>query len=141
VSAAGKIIAVIDDDESMLEAVDRLLSSYGFRTELYESGEAFIAAAMDSSATCLVCDIQLGDMTGVDLGRELSARALTFPVIYMSGSDDPAFRKEASALGGVAYLHKPFTAAQLEAAIADVLGQDEISLRGCCPLADRQADS
>jgi CheY-like chemotaxis protein len=57
----------------------------------------------------------------------------------MSGSDDPAFRREAAALGGVAYLHKPFTAAQLEAAIADVFGQDEVALSGCSLLPDRQA--
>ena len=121
-SAAKKIIAVIDDDEIMLEAIEALLNALGYQTELYESAEAFIEAAMRSKAACLVVDIQLGDITGVELGRQLSAMGFTFPVIFMTGSDDTLVRKQAMELGCIAYLQKPFPANELEVAITEAIG-------------------
>lgn len=121
-STARKVIAVIDDDEIMLEALERLLSSLGYQTELYESAEAFIEAAMRSKAACLIVDIQLGDITGVELGRQLSAMGFAFPVIFMTGSDDTLVRKKAMQLGCIAYLQKPFPASELEVAISEAIG-------------------
>ena len=121
-STARKVIAVIDDDEIMLEALERLLSSFGYQTELYESAEAFIVAATKSEAACLIVDIMLGDITGVELGRQLSAMGFTFPVIFMTGSDDALVRKQAMELGCIAYLRKPFPANELEVAITEAIG-------------------
>jgi FixJ family two-component response regulator len=122
VATIGKVIAVIDDDEALLEALGRLLSSLGFQTELYGSAEAFIAAATRSEAACLIVDIQLGDITGVELGRHLSAIGFTFPIIFMTGSDDRMARNQAIEFGCVAYLKKPFPVEQLEAAITEAIG-------------------
>ena len=121
-AAAGKVVAIIDDDEVMREALRQLLRVLGFQTELYGSAEAFIVAAMKSEAACLLVDIQLGDITGVELARHLSGVGLTFPIIFMTGSDDWMVRKQAMELGCVAYLKKPFPAEELKAAIAEAIG-------------------
>lgn len=121
-SAPKKIIAVIDDDKIMLEAIEALLYALGYQTELYESAEAFIDAAMKSKAACLVLDINLGDISGIELGRQLSAMGFAFPIIFMTGSDDHFFRKQATELGCVAFLRKHFPADEFAKAIADAIG-------------------
>jgi len=72
----------------MREGMAALVASLGYRAEVYSSGEEFIDAAMKSEAGCLLVDIELGDITGVELVRHLSAMGLTFPVIFMTGSRD-----------------------------------------------------
>ena len=74
-AAVGEVIAVIDDEEFMLEAMDRLLCALGFKTELYGSAEAFVAAAIDSQAACLLSDIHLGDST-LRLGAQPGGRSI-----------------------------------------------------------------
>jgi CheY-like chemotaxis protein len=68
------VIAVIDDNPEILEALDLMLSSCGYRPELFASAEEFLNVAATSDAACLVVDIQLGDISGVELGRELFAK-------------------------------------------------------------------
>ncbi|HZC56417.1 MAG TPA: response regulator [Xanthobacteraceae bacterium] len=120
-STAKKVIAVVDDDEFMLEALEQFLSALSYQTELYKSAEAFIVAATKSEAACLVVDIQLGDISGIELGRQLSAMGFTFPIILMTGSDDYLFRKQAMELGCIAFLKKPFPVDEIAKAIADAI--------------------
>jgi FixJ family two-component response regulator len=115
------IIAVIDDDPSIRDALENMLSAFGYCTELYSSAEEFIHAAITTEALCLVVDIQLGDISGVELARHLSAIGLTFPIIFITGSRDETTRRQALDSGGVAYLHKPFSAEQLITAITSAL--------------------
>jgi FixJ family two-component response regulator len=129
--AAGKVIAVVDDDEVVREALAQLLVSFGLEAELYGSAEAFIEAAMKSQAACLVVDIQLGDITGIELGHHLSAMGLTFPIVFMTASDDQSHRRQAMELGCIAFLQKPIPTKQLEAALAEAVGCFSNRL-GCC---------
>jgi FixJ family two-component response regulator len=99
------------------------LSSLGYGTELFASGGAFFAAAMTSEATCLVVDIQLGDISGIELGRQLAATGFKVPIIFMTAFDDEKIRAQATALGCVAYLRKPFPADLLVEAIVKAVGQ------------------
>jgi FixJ family two-component response regulator len=122
VSAAKKVIAVIDDDEVLLEALERLLGSHGYKTEPYGSAEAFIDAAMRSEATCLIVDVHLDDISGIELGRQLLAMGLAFPIIFMTGSDDRWVRIQAMEFGCIAYLQKPFPANEVIAAITKAIG-------------------
>ena len=122
VSICQKVVAIIDDDDGMRDGLANLLAAAGYLTEAYGSGEAFIGAAMKSEAGCLVVDIHLGDITGVELGRHLLAMGLTFPFIFMTGSDDPTIRKQAMEFGCVAYLQKPFPPNQLVKAITEAIG-------------------
>ena len=106
-------VVVVDDDPVMRQALDGLLSVLGYRTELYASAAEFLAAAATTEAACLMLDIQLGAMSGIDLARKLAASGLNFPILFMTGSDDEQFRRDAIDLGCVAYLLKPFRTDQL----------------------------
>jgi FixJ family two-component response regulator len=116
------IIAVIDDDLGMRDALESMLAGFGYCTELYASAEEFIRAAITTEASCLVVDVQLGDISGVELSRHLASIGLNFPVIFITGSLDETLRRQAIDLGGIAYLHKPFPADQLIDAITKAIG-------------------
>jgi FixJ family two-component response regulator len=117
------VIAVVDNDPGMRKAMGNLLSALGYGTELFGSGGAFLDAATKSDAICLVVDIQLGDISGIQLGRHLAASGLKFPIIFMSALDDATILNQATALGCVAYLRKPFSAALLVDAIVKATGR------------------
>lgn len=111
------VIAVIDDDPITRTATEYLLSAYGYRTELFDSAEAFINAAGSSEAGCLLIDIYLKDITGIELARQLKANGLTWPIIFITGCTEAATRRQAMELGCVAYLVKPIPASRLIEAV------------------------
>ena len=116
-----KIIVVVDDDPGMRDAMESLLSTLGYRAQLYASGAEFLADVNTIEAVCLILDIQLGDITGIELARHLVSSGYTFPTIFMSGSNDESFRQDSFALGGVDFLPKPFRAQQLMSAISKAI--------------------
>ena len=95
-----KIIAVVDDDPEMRAAMASLLSAYGYGAETFDSAETFLTCASTSRATCLVVDIQLGDISGVELAHQLAADGFTYPIIFMAALDDEVIRNQAVAAGG-----------------------------------------
>ncbi|MGB9368379.1 MAG: response regulator [Xanthobacteraceae bacterium] len=101
-------IAVIDDSEIMRDAMVHLLCSASYSVESYASATEFLTAVDLSQASCLVVDVELGDITGIELVRELLDLGYSFPVIFMTGSPDEAFRLAGGALGCAAFLAKPF---------------------------------
>ena len=101
----------------MLKGVARLLKAHGFDTEAYTSAEAFLGGAEETMADCLLLDINLGGISGLELQRQLAAAGHKLPIIFMTAVESEIDRKEASEAGCVAYLRKPFPAAQLIAAI------------------------
>jgi len=115
------VIAIIDDDPDILDALELTLSSCGYRPALFASAEEFLGAAATSQAACLVVDIQLGGISGVELGRKLSANGFTFPIIFMTGSRDEQHRRQAMDFGCVAFLLKPFPADRLIEAITSAI--------------------
>lgn len=110
-------IAVIDDSEIMRDAMVHLLCSAGYGVEQYASAEEFLAAADISQADCLVVDVELGDILGTEMVRELWLRGYSVPVIFMTGSPNEVFRRDARALGCSAFLGKPFPAEEMLQAI------------------------
>jgi FixJ family two-component response regulator len=119
---APKVIAIIDDDPSMLDAMGNLLSLMGYQTERYASAEEFVDTAMKSKAAGLIVDMQLGGMSGLELGYQLSAMGLTLPIIFVTGSEDKKLHADALEFGCVAYLRKPVRTDVLAKAIADAVG-------------------
>jgi FixJ family two-component response regulator len=117
-----KIVAVIDDDPEMRAALVMLLRSHGYSVETFDSAETFLTFASKCRATCLLVDIQLGDITGVELARQLTAEGFKFPVIFMTGHGDVAVERKAAAAGGIAFLRKPFPATTLMDAIKKAAG-------------------
>lgn len=115
------VIAIIDDDPFFGEALQELTSALGYQTELYDSAEEFIEAANFSQAGCLLVDIQLGDISGIELVRRLASIGFRRPIIFMTGSQEAVLRNQAIQFGCVAYLLKPFAASVLNAAIVKAL--------------------
>jgi FixJ family two-component response regulator len=113
-------ITVIEDDPNMLRAIERLLRVKGFEVETFASAEAFLAGT--GVATCLVLDIHLGGMSGIELRRRLQADGSSSSVIFITSSDDENIHKQAVAAGCVACLRKPFLASTLIGAIDKATG-------------------
>ena len=116
--AAGSVpltstVYVIDDDRSIRRSIERLLVSNGLRVRAMESVEAFLSDATGIAAGCLIVDVQLPGMSGLDLQKLLASAGSTIPTISMSGSTDPRLRHEAMHLGARAFLRKPFDAEDL----------------------------
>ena len=118
----GKTIAVVDDDLSLAEALQSLLTAFGFDVELYHSAQKFLSALSASHAVALLLDVQLGDESGIELSRRLLADGLKIPTVFLTGSKDPSLRRQAVELGCVAFLEKPFATRQLIEAVATASG-------------------
>jgi FixJ family two-component response regulator len=112
-----KTIAVVDDDPEMRCAMRNLLSALGYVCKTYDTAKTFLNCASTCEAICLVLDIQLGDISGIELAYRLAADGFRFPIIFMTGLDDATIRKQAVAAGGIAFLRKPFSAETLADAI------------------------
>lgn len=110
-------MAVVDDDSSMRRSVERLLIANGFLTEGYASAEAFLNHAQTSKIRCIVLDIHLGGISGIELWQHLKQGGTSPPVIFITAADDDTLEREAIKAGCVAYLQKPFPAESLIAAI------------------------
>ena len=118
------IIALVDDDLTVRKVLARLLSVLGYRSVVFASAAEFLSAAATSEAVCLLIDIHLGETSGFDLARQLSAAGFRFPVIFMSSSDDDTIRERCMDLGCVAYLQKPFPEGRLLDAIATAMASN-----------------
>jgi FixJ family two-component response regulator len=116
------MIAVVDDEQTMLKAIDRLLTANGFATQIFASAEAFLDSHSAKDATCLVLDIQLSGMSGIELRRRLKAVRSKLPVIFITAVDDEVLHREAMEVGCVACLRKPFSADSLIGAIEKATG-------------------
>ena len=115
-----RTIAVVEDDPSMLQGLNRLLSAHGFRVQTFASAELFLDDIANCEAECLLLDIHLGGISGIDLQRRLTLSGTDLPVIFMTAIDNEATRQEAFDAGCVAYLRKPFLANLLIDAINKV---------------------
>jgi FixJ family two-component response regulator len=102
------VVCVVDDDASLLRALRRLLRAGGFHVEAFASAEAFLEWGHRERADCLVLDVRLDGMSGVELQERLVAAGSKVPVVFMTGHDDPRARERARRAGAVGYLRKPF---------------------------------
>ena len=117
------VVAVVDDDPSLRKALGRLLTALGYRVELFASSQALLNASASLEATCLIIDINLGDGSGLDLGRRLADFGLAVPIIFMTGGQDEVIRAQCLDFGCVAFLLKPFSEERLVEAIAEATRQ------------------
>jgi FixJ family two-component response regulator len=101
-----KSVAIIDDDASANRALGRLLRGAGFDPKGFDSAETFLADPMRPAFGCLLVDIQLTGMSGLELQRRLQAEGSRLPVIFITAHDDPAAREEAVRRGCLAFFRK-----------------------------------
>jgi len=118
-------IALIDDDAAALDSLRLLLESRGMDVRCFSSAEAFLAAQSDTPASCVVSDVRMPCLSGLDLQRALKARGSTTPVILITGHGDVAMAVAAMKDGAVDFIEKPYDADQLIACIEQALAAEQ----------------
>lgn len=121
------LVALIDDDPGVRQSLSVLLKAFGYRVDLYATAEAFLVTACPDRPACLVIDVQLPDITGIELSRHLLANGIRLPTIFITGSRDDVSRQDAKQLGCVAFIYKPFAPRVLLEALKTATGFDP-----CC---------
>jgi FixJ family two-component response regulator len=106
--ASQHLISIVDDDEPFREAMTSLMKSLGFEVEAFSSAEAFLESPRLGSTSCLIADVHMPTMTGIDLHRQLVASGRTIPVILITAYPDDNVRARALAAGVICYLSKTF---------------------------------
>lgn len=115
------LVSVVDDDESVRESLPDLLRELGFAARTFSSAEQFLLSDCVGETKCLILDIAMPGMTGLDLQQELRRRNQEIPIIFITAHKDEAIREQAFKQGAVNLLYKPFSdAALLEALNAAV---------------------
>jgi FixJ family two-component response regulator len=114
---AGSLVSIVDDDESVRESVPDLLREFGFEAVAFASAEAFLASESVSQTRCLILDIAMPGMSGLDLQQELKRRQQKIPIVFITAHGDTTLRWHLMAQGAVECLFKPFS----ETALLDAL--------------------
>jgi two-component system response regulator FixJ len=119
------LVHLIDDDEAVRSSLAFLLSTAKIGVQTYESATAFLTALPDARTGCVVTDVRMPGMSGLDLLRELKARKLAMPVIVITGHGDVQLAVEAMKIGAADFIEKPFDDDVLLAAVRGALSRSE----------------
>ncbi len=116
------LIAVIDDDRSVRDSVKKLLRSAGYRVETFESAEHFLGAGAATKTGCLILDVRMPGMGGLELQVRLKEGDTHPPIIFITAHDDGSLRQQVIQAGAVDVLHKPFPPNALVATVQAAFG-------------------
>jgi FixJ family two-component response regulator len=130
------MVFVVDDDESMREAVSSLIRSVGLRVETFASAKDFLQANRPQVPACLVLDVRLPGRSGLEVQRELAAANNPIPIIFITGHGDIPMSVRAMKAGAVEFLPKPFRDQDLLDAIQQAITRNTETLRERSVLAD-----
>ena len=111
--ANGRLVYVVDDDDALRDSLRWLLDSGGYRTAAFPSAERFLASYKPDHAACLLLDVRLAGMTGLELQQELNRRGDALPIIFITGHGDVPMAVNAVKSGAFDFVEKPFNDAQL----------------------------
>ena len=111
------LISIVDDDDSLRNSLDNLIRSVGFRAQGFPSAEAFLSSNQVHDTACLILDVRLPGMNGLELQRRIVAANWRIPVIFITSHADGDARARALEAGAVDYLYKPFREEELLNAI------------------------
>jgi FixJ family two-component response regulator len=114
-----RTICIVDDDASVLRALGRLIRSVRMEVETFATAEEYLQCPEQSAPGCLILDMHLPGLSGVDLQKVLAARGSQVPVIFITAFEERAIRDQALRQGALAFLHKPFE----ERALLDAVNQ------------------
>jgi FixJ family two-component response regulator len=103
-----RLIAVVDDDESVRNAVHGVLRSVGMKAQTFASAEEFLHSSQRASAACLIMDVQMPGMTGLELQAKLAKANHRIPIIFITAYGNTRTRMQAMGAGAIAFLEKPF---------------------------------
>ena len=122
------LIAIVDDDVMICEATKDLVETFGFNACTFTSAGEFLNSDCVSSTACLISDVQMPGMNGLQLHRKLITSGRHIPVIFITAFPDERVRKRAVAAGAVCYLSKPFDSERLRSCIRSALGHEKGSV-------------
>jgi FixJ family two-component response regulator len=129
VKPADPIVFVVDDDNSVREALGSLIRSVGWRVEAFSSAQEFLRHKRPENPACLVLDVRLPGLSGLDLQHELATRKISLPIVFITGHGDIPMSVRAMKAGAVEFLPKPFRDQDLLDAIQQALENSRRSIR------------
>jgi FixJ family two-component response regulator len=127
-SLEASIVYVVDDDISVRESLELLIGVVGWQVETFASAEAFLARSRSTVPSCLVLDVSLPDLSGLDLQKLLLGERVNLPIIFITGHGDVPMTVQAMKAGAVEFLTKPFEDDVLCSAVRSALERSEASL-------------
>jgi RNA polymerase sigma factor (sigma-70 family) len=133
------IVFVVDDDASVREAVERLVRSAGLRVEAFASAEEFLTRPKADAPSCLVLDVQLPDLSGLDLQRRMADASNEIPIVFITGHGDIPTTVRAMKAGAVEFLTKPLVEGDLLESIRHAIARDRADRRHHADTADLRA--
>ena len=115
------LVAIVDDDQSVRDAVGSLFRSMGFRTEPFAGGQEFLGSPNRGAFQCLILDVQMPGMDGLELQQRLAAASYPIPIIFITAYNDENVRTRAMRGGALSFLTKPFSDDALLGAVKSVI--------------------
>src|SRR5262245_25529048 len=109
ISATPHVISIVDDDKSFRGAIARLIRSLGHSVATFDSAEDFLQSDRLIETNCLICDVRMPRMSGIELQSKLIAKGYRLPIIFVTANPTESARKEALAAGAIGFLNKPFS--------------------------------
>ena len=119
--SAAPLISIVDDDDSLRNSLNNLIRSVGFRAQGFPSAEAFLNSSELHDTACLILDVRMPGMSGLDLQRQLVATNSPIPIVFITSHGDDDAQARALEAGAVAFLYKPFREEALLKAIDSAL--------------------
>jgi FixJ family two-component response regulator len=126
------LICVVDDDPSMLRMLTRMISSLKYEVAAFTSAEALLESGRIPEASCLILDVNLPGMSGIELQQRLNSDPVRVPIIFISGGSDEPIRERALERGAAAFFKKPFSIDSLLGTIKSSTTWERWSLTGAC---------
>jgi len=117
------LISIVDDDDALRMSLDNLIRSAGFRAKGFASAESFLRAPDRQETACLILDVRMPHMNGLELQQHIVKAKWNIPIIFMTSYADDAVRAEALAAGAIEFLHKPFSDDKILNAVQKALHQ------------------
>jgi FixJ family two-component response regulator len=130
------VIFVVDDDKAVRESLGRLLTSVGMRVEVFPTAQAFLSSRRPDTPGCVVLDVRLPGLSGLDLQRELAGTDAPLPIVFITGHGDIPMSVRAMKAGAVEFLTKPFREQDLLEAIRQAVERDRVGRQDRRELAE-----
>jgi FixJ family two-component response regulator len=115
------LVAIVDDDASVRQSTDRLIRSFGYRTQVFASGREFLSSGAAEGAACLLLDVRMPGINGLDVQRNLVERGVRIPIVFLTGLASDEEERRARSGGAAEFLRKPVAQASLRQAIGNVI--------------------